>query len=176
MLYYTLAKILYLSDHRSPRIREQARQMVCPGTGYITAGPTKARCSGAAGRSTARWRARHRCPRGWRRCRRDWRRCRRDWHRCRRDWAACPRRRRREHRRRRCRPVRWPGPLPHDGRRHATSPSPAAPMASSCLAPHSCAPNPQAIKVFAIPPFLPNSSDDVTISTRTATDIGYVIA
>lgn len=136
--------------HRSQRTRGQAHRMGCSRAGRT--GRTTAACSGA-GRATARCRA----PRGPRRR------------------TACPRRPAQERRRRRCR-ARWPE-LPRAARPRATSPLPVDPTANSCLAPHSFAPNPQAIKVFAILPFLPRySSDDVTISMRTATNIGYVIA
>lgn len=148
----------FLLSYRSRRIRAQARQMVRErqtGTGCTRAAPTKSRCSGAGPRTAVPL---VQCRRGWSRPRR----------------TACPRHRRRALWHRRCPPAPWPAP-PRAALPRATSPSPADPMASSCLAPHNCAPNPQAIKVFAILLFLPNSSDDVTIS-RTATDIGYVIA
>ncbi|CAH1645383.1 unnamed protein product [Spodoptera littoralis] len=135
---------------RSRRTRGQAHQMGCSRAGRM--GHTTAACSGA-GRGTARCRA----PRGARRR------------------TACPRRPARGRRRRRCR-ARWPE---HQlaARPRATSPLPVDQTANSCLVLHSYAPNPQAIMVFAILPFLPRySSDDVTISMRTATNIGYVIA
>ncbi|XP_075973791.1 uncharacterized protein LOC142975032 isoform X3 [Anticarsia gemmatalis] len=64
-------------------------------------------------------------------------------------------------------PCKWWRARPPAARRRATCRSPAALTASSSCPPHNYAPNPQAINVAAIPPFInTNSPDDVTISTR----------